>query len=205
MPQSKSLPKKTLEKLNAIAEEAALDEREAAEARLHEKPTFGYVAAETENLLGERLRDARTVAKLTQGELAERTKFADKEGVGISRNVISFIESGRTQPGPKEIRLLCEVLRITPNRLIYGEDEPFEELARIRYAGSGVENFAYVAYCFSRMHHNHRDAIYQIMLDLLRPWNTNFDEELRREAFKKFIHMAKELEKLEAKRAVAKG
>jgi transcriptional regulator with XRE-family HTH domain len=205
MPKSKSVSKKTLEKLDAIAEDAALVDREAEEAQLRERPAFGYVRHETEDELGVRLRDARTVAKLTQGELAERTKLADKEGVGITRNVISFIESGRTQPGPKELRLLCEVLRITPNRLIYGEDDPFEEMARLRYAGGGgVENFAYAAYCFSRMHHNHREALYKIMLDLLRPWNKDFDEELHREAFSKFVAMAKELEQLEAKRNALK-
>lgn len=205
MPKPKAMSKKQLEALDALAEEAKLIDRESEEARIHERQAFGYVRHETEHELGVRLRDARVTAKLTQGELAERTKLADKEGVGISRNVISFLESGRTQPGPKEIRLLCEVLRISPNRMIYGEDEPFEELARVRYAGgAGVENFAYVAYCFSRMHHNHREALYKIMLDLLRPWNKDFDEELHREAFKKFIAMAKELEELEAKRGEAK-
>jgi transcriptional regulator with XRE-family HTH domain len=204
MPKSKPLPKKALEKLQAIADEAALIDREAEETRLHEKPAFGYVTEDTEAYVGERLRDARTAVQLTQGELSERTKLADKEGTGISRNVIAFIEQGRTQPGPKEIRLLCEALRITPNRLIYGEDDPFEEMSRARYGTSDAETLAYVAYCFSRMHRHHREALYKIMLDLLRPWNPSFDEELHREAFNKFVAAAKELELLQAQRAAKK-
>jgi len=204
--KSKSDKRPDMAALDAIAEEAKLDDRQAQEDRLdrmlNEPSSFGYVRNETEKDLGERIRDARTLAKLTQGELAERTKLADKDGIGISRNVISFIESGRTQPGPKEIRMLCEVLRITPNRLIYGEDSPIEELTPVRFGGhSEIENFAFVAYCFSKLHHNHRDSLYHIMMDLIRPWNKDFDAELHSKAVQTFITYAKELERLEKLKA----
>lgn len=42
---------------------------------------------------------------------------------GISRSVIFGYENGRTKPGAREIRLLCDALKVSPNRLIYGSDE----------------------------------------------------------------------------------
>lgn len=48
--------------------------------------------------------------------------MADPEGRGISRTAIIAYEQGTSKPGIRELRLLCEVLHVTPNWLIYGTD-----------------------------------------------------------------------------------
>lgn len=72
---------------------------------------FGDIAAE--------LARARSKAGLSHSDLHRLT--------GISRSVLFGYENGRTKPGAREIRLLCDALKVTPNRLIYGSDDmPFE-------------------------------------------------------------------------------
>lgn len=46
---------------------------------------------------------------------------------GISRTVLFGYEAGRTRPGAREIRLICSALRVSPNKLIFGTEQPFEE------------------------------------------------------------------------------
>lgn len=70
-------------------------------------PQLGEIAAE--------LAFARSKAGLSHSELNRIT--------GISRTVLIGYEAGRTKPGAKEIRLLCDALKVTPNRLIYGSEE----------------------------------------------------------------------------------
>lgn len=70
-------------------------------------PQLGGIAAE--------LAFARSKAGLSHSELNRIT--------GISRTVLIGYEAGRTKPGAKEIRLLCDALKVTPNRLIYGSEE----------------------------------------------------------------------------------
>lgn len=71
-------------------------------------PQLGDIAAE--------LASARAKAGLSHSELNRIT--------GISRTVLIGYEAGRTKPGAKELRLLCDALKVSPNRLIYGSDEP---------------------------------------------------------------------------------
>lgn len=71
-------------------------------------PVFGDIAAE--------LAFARSKTGISHSELHRIT--------GISRTVLIGYENGRTKPGAKEIRLLCDALKVSPNRLIYGSDEP---------------------------------------------------------------------------------
>jgi transcriptional regulator with XRE-family HTH domain len=70
-------------------------------------PQLGDVAAE--------LARARANAGLSHSDLHRIT--------GISRTVLIGYEAGRTKPGTREIRLLCDALKVSPNRLIYGSDE----------------------------------------------------------------------------------
>lgn len=63
----------------------------------------------------ERLKAIRTRALLTQKELAEQ--------VGVSWQTVSEWESGRQQPRMLHLRKLCEVLRVTADDLLGGEDE----------------------------------------------------------------------------------
>lgn len=71
-------------------------------------PQLGDVAAE--------LARARAKAGLSHSDLHRIT--------GISRSVLFGYENGRTKPGAREIRLLCDALKVSPNRLIYGSDDP---------------------------------------------------------------------------------
>ncbi len=69
-----------------------------------------------------RLRAARKTRGLTQGAVAIRTQSRDTEGKGISRTAIVAYEQGTSSPGLRELVLLCEVLFVTPNWVIYGTE-----------------------------------------------------------------------------------
>ncbi len=73
-------------------------------------PTFGGLAAE--------LVQSRTKVGLSVSELHRRT--------GISRTVIQAYERGEYKPGAGELTRLCEALRVTPNRLLFGTEKPFK-------------------------------------------------------------------------------
>lgn len=70
------------------------------------------------------LRRAREARGLTHSELHRQT--------GISRPVLFGYEAGRTKPGAKELRLLAETLGVTPNRLLFGTEEPFKPRPGLR-------------------------------------------------------------------------
>lgn len=194
--------------LQKIAEEAEFLEKEAAEALLFApQKRLGVLPGEPELELGQRLQHAREAKKLTQGQLAELTKRADKDGKGLSRTVVSLYELGTNRPGPREIRMLCEVLQVTPSYLIYGDDEPFDNfLNRHRHGAarpSDPESFAAIAYCFTRLHPHHRIAVMELMLGLLRGWHKGFDDEMDKEANPTFLRIAEQLAQLVADREKA--
>jgi transcriptional regulator with XRE-family HTH domain len=62
---------------------------------------------------------ARAEISLTQAQLA------DKSGLSIS--AIKSYESGRNMPGTRELRELCQALQISPNKLLFGTELPFEQ------------------------------------------------------------------------------
>jgi transcriptional regulator with XRE-family HTH domain len=64
------------------------------------------------------LRRARLKAGLSHSELHRAT--------GISRTVLIGYEAGRTSPGGREMRKLCDALRVSPNQLVYGTEQPFQ-------------------------------------------------------------------------------
>jgi transcriptional regulator with XRE-family HTH domain len=70
------------------------------------------------------LRRARELKGLSHSDLHRQT--------GISRPVLFGYENGRTKPGAKELRLLSEALGVSPNRLLFGVEEPFKPQAGIR-------------------------------------------------------------------------
>lgn len=70
------------------------------------------------------LRRARESRGLTHTDLHRIT--------GISRSVLFGYETGRTKPGAKELRLLSEALQVNPNRLLFGNDEPFKPRTGLR-------------------------------------------------------------------------
>ncbi len=191
-------------KLDTFASQAELIDRQVAEDVMHRKhPPIGISDQEPELELGQRLQEAREASKLTQGELAELTKQADTEGKGISRAVLSFYETGKSRPSPRELRMLCESLRVSPSQLIYGTDDPFENLAdNARYEGfstSDPEFFAMLTYAFSKQHHHTRLAIMRIMNSMLMGWDKSWTANTE-EANKQFLEIADALRSLVAKR-----
>lgn len=157
-----------------------------------EKP--GYCSDEPEAELGKRLEYQRRAKGLTQGQLADLTKQADQAGKGLSRGVISLYELGINRPGVKEIRILCEVLRISPSYLIYGDEHPFEETARLTHfdgiADTEPEFFSRILYCLWRL-----DPFYTlpIMQMVMRTLGDDIDGLMEWHADRVFLDMADKL------------
>lgn len=71
---------------------------------------------------GQRLRQSRTIKKMTQKQLAT--------AVGAKHNSVSDWENDKNKPDPDTIELLCGVLEITPNYLLNSSADdisPFEK------------------------------------------------------------------------------
>lgn len=192
------------EAFRELMAEAERVDKENEEELINSPLRFSVLNGEPELEIGQRIQRAREEKGLTQGQLAELTKRADKDSKGLSRGVISLYELGTNRPGPKEIRLLCEVLRVSPSQLIYGDEDPFQgrlESARYRgWARSEPEFYAALTYCLYRLHHHQRLALMDIMLGLLRGWNKRFDHDLDAHAADTFLKMSDELRLLLAKR-----
>lgn len=67
--------------------------------------------------LGTRIKVARERLGMAVREVHELT--------GISPAVLYGYEAGKTKPGAREIALISEALRVTPNVLLFGSEEPF--------------------------------------------------------------------------------
>lgn len=67
--------------------------------------------------LAPELIQARERLGLTQAQLSVES--------GVSLSAIKGYETGRTFPGARELRQLCMALRITPNKLLFGAENPF--------------------------------------------------------------------------------
>lgn len=80
-----------------------------------------------------RLRTARERKGLSLSDLHRRS--------GFSKTALHDYESGRTKPGARELRSLCELLEVTPNWLVFGAEEPFaprpglKSLVKLRNGG----------------------------------------------------------------------
>ena len=71
--------------------------------------------------IGTEIIKARELLGITQAELAARSQ--------VSLSAIKGYETGRNFPGAREIRQICQTLRISPNSLIFGLENPFPERA----------------------------------------------------------------------------
>jgi len=58
---------------------------------------------------------------MNQSDLAKATK--------LSRSVINGYEKGRHLPGARELALMCNALKTSPNELLYGVADPFANQA----------------------------------------------------------------------------
>ncbi|WP_180125476.1 helix-turn-helix transcriptional regulator [Rhodoferax sp. BLA1] len=66
---------------------------------------------------GAELIKARSLTGLTQSQLSEKS--------GVSLSAIKGYETGRTLPGARELRELCQALKISPNMLLWGTETPY--------------------------------------------------------------------------------
>jgi transcriptional regulator with XRE-family HTH domain len=83
-----------------------------------DQPSKGAGDSSSDKLtLAPELIQARERLGLTQAQLAAES--------GLSLASIKGYETGRTLPGARELRRLCTALRITPNKLIFGDEAPF--------------------------------------------------------------------------------
>lgn len=55
---------------------------------------------------------------LTQNQLSSKS--------GLSLSAIKAYETGRNMPGARELRELCNALQVSPNKLLFGKELPFE-------------------------------------------------------------------------------
>lgn len=133
-------------------------------------PTTNSETPEDDREFPARLKSAREARGLTQGGVATRSKMADPDGKGISRTAIIGYEQGTTKPGLRELRLLCQVLLVTPNWLIFGTDTaaavtlPSTELLRSRHGD--VKDAFVTALALMTMKRHERDAIQALTLSI---------------------------------------
>ncbi len=71
--------------------------------------------------IGKRIKDARKRSKLTIEEVQKQT--------GISRQSLINYENGKGNPTLKNIMDLCNLYKISPNYLIYGDDNNFNSIS----------------------------------------------------------------------------
>jgi transcriptional regulator with XRE-family HTH domain len=97
--------------------------------------------------------------------------MADPDKRGISRTALIGYEQGSSSPGLREVRLLCEVLRVTPNWLVYGtEAADFVSLPSLEmfgpFARSELDNVMQAAFALMALKGHEREAILSLALSL---------------------------------------
>lgn len=186
-----------LERLAAEADALALEADEAASKAPPRTRQLGRFRIAPEDDLGLRIQESRKAKNLTQGQLAELTRSLDSDEKGISRAVLSLYESGTNRPSPREIRLLCEALSITPNYLIYGDHAPFHESNDYQRYGvlsrTTPDGYAWLAYLLTKSHPNHAEAAVRLLLDLARRIDPKFDQGAQEKANELLLSMADQL------------
>lgn len=119
--------------------------------------------------IGARIRQARDRRGWTQVVVSHRTRSIDTEGKGVARTVIVGYEAGTHKPGAREIKLLCEVLQVTPNWLLFGQENPFEvhqpSIALMR-GGNEIRTAMRIAFSILLLRPHERDTISSLVLSL---------------------------------------
>lgn len=121
--------------------------------------------------VGDRLRLSREQLGFTQAVVSNRTRMIDSEGKGVSRTALIGYEQGTSRPGLREIRLLCEVLTITPNWLIFGDlsaSKASLPSLKLTEAGPNGELDAVLrtAIALTALKGHERDALHSLALSL---------------------------------------
>lgn len=155
----------------------------------HSKPS-----GEPERELGTRLSQLRERMGLSQEQFSQATKLHDTNGVGISRAVISMYERGKNRPSTRELRILCDTLRVTPSELLYGSATPFE-IDKWQVLNSNHSHPLYFArwlHLFTQLPTNVQLSIYELVIEFLRPTQAQV-EHLDYEASKTLLQLANDL------------
>lgn len=141
--------------------------RTAAQAReLADLHAEAYLLDQLAADIGRRLVEAREGLGFSQHAVANRSKGADPAGLGISRSTLSLYETGVNKPGARELMVLCEVLHVTPNWLLYGSDSPAKTLqASLEFQhGSELAMALRMAFAIFALEPHERDAYRTIIL-----------------------------------------
>ena len=88
------------------------------------EPRWWGLLGGTAMTFGEKLRQARKAAGMTQKDLAQ--------AVHLKHNAVSNWEKGISSPDPETIRRLCEILRMPPN--FFFESEESGALSGVEFA-----------------------------------------------------------------------
>ena len=88
------------------------------------EPRWWGLLGGTAMTFGEKLRQARKAAGMTQKDLAQ--------AVDLKHNAVSNWEKGISSPDPETIRRLCEILRMPPN--FFFESEESGVLSGVEFA-----------------------------------------------------------------------
>ena len=149
---------------------------------------------EPELELGSRLAKLRERMGLSQEQFSQATKLHDGKGGGLSRAVISMYERGKNRPGTRELRILCDTLRVTPSELLYGSATPFE-IDKWQVLNSNHSHPLYFArwlHLFAQLPSNVQLSIYELVIEFLRPTQAQVDK-LDYEASKTLLLLANQL------------
>ncbi len=103
-------------------------------ARKFREERDDYMDAEALAALGERLKDLRISANLTQGEFASK--------IGVTAATISTAEKGKTQPSAAIIGNICRVFGVSEPWLRFGTEPkyPADEDIELRRVLDAVAN-----------------------------------------------------------------
>jgi len=90
------------------------------------QPVSGSSYTPPESLIGERIRKRR--AEIGDGlsveDLSRLCKMCDHEDQGVSRAALFRYESGKILPGARELRILCNAMKVSANWLLLGSESP---------------------------------------------------------------------------------
>lgn len=68
---------------------------------------------------------ASEIIKTRQDRGLTQSQLSDQSGVSLS--AIKGYETGRNLPGARELKAICNALRVSPNKLLFGAEQPFTE------------------------------------------------------------------------------
>ena len=130
-----------------------------------DKPKSDKLALE----IGRRISQARNGLGLSQQAVQTRSKMLDADKIGVSRAALSLYETGTNKPGAREILLLCEVLSVSPNWLLFGSESPARALqpTTLFLAGDDLDISSRLALALLALNPSDRDSIANIVFSML--------------------------------------